>query len=77
MDWHAFSALLARFAKASDVQPSDVLFRSGLDIPSIAFTEFVMELEDEAGMDIDLNALDESIVTAGQLYERIFEQSAG
>lgn len=77
MDWHAFSTLLAQFAKASDIQPSDVLFSSGLDIPSIAFTEFIMELEDEAGMDIDLNALDESIKTAGQLYERLFGEQAG
>lgn len=76
MEWRAFSTTLAEFVKVSDVKPSDVLFRNGLNIPSIVFTEFIMEIEEQTGMDIDLRTLDESIVTAGQLYERIFEKSA-
>lgn len=71
-DWPAFAALLARFAKVQAVQPTDVLFRSGLDIPSIAFTEFIMELEDMTSAEIDLDGLDASIVTAGQLHARLF-----
>ena len=75
-DWALFSGLMARYAKVAAVQPSDVLFRSGLDMASIAFTEFVMELEEVTGQDIDLDSLDASIETAGQLYARITGQDA-
>jgi acyl carrier protein len=71
MDWQGFAVLLAKYAKADAVFDGDVLFRSGLDLSSIGFTEFIMELEEETGLDIDLDSLDASIVTAGQLYARI------
>lgn len=70
-DWTVFSTLLARYAKVAQVLPGDQLFRSGLDMASIAFTEFVMELEEVSGTDIDLDSLDASIETAGQLFERL------
>lgn len=71
IDWPGFSKTLSRFAKVAEIKPSDVLFGSGLDLASIAFTEFVMELEEITGADIDLDSLDASIVTAGQLFERL------
>lgn len=77
LDWSGFSALLGRYAKVSAVQPTDVLFRSGLDMSSIGFTEFIMELEEAIGLDIDLDSLDAGIETAGQLFDRIAAQVAG
>lgn len=71
IDWKSFSDLLSRYAKAPSVSPDEVLFRGGLNISSIAFTEFIMELEEVVGYDIDIDDLDESIRTAGDLYERL------
>lgn len=72
MDWSTFSALLAKFAKKPAVDRSSALFRSDLDISSLAFLEFIMTLEEDAGIDIDVDDLDSSIETAGQLFDRIF-----
>ncbi len=66
-----FSQLLARFAKQPSVEPGSVLFRSGLDMGSLAFLEFIMTLEEETGLDIDVDVLDVSIETAGHLFDRI------
>lgn len=71
-DWPTFSKTLAAFTKAGPVSQGDVLFGSGLNLSSIGFTEFIMVLEEEQGIDIDVDQLDASISTAGQLYERIF-----
>ncbi len=40
-------------------------------ISSIAFAEFIMELEEETGLDIDIDDLDASIRTTDQLYDRL------
>ena len=72
VDWATFSSLLARFAKVAAVQQTDRLFRSDLDMASIAFAEFIMELEMATGQDIDLDRLDASVETAGQLHARLF-----
>ena len=66
-----FYRLLCKYAKVQAVSEGDVLFGSGLDLSSIAFTEFVMALEEETGLDIDIDGLDASIRTAGQLYARL------
>lgn len=66
-----FDRLLCRYAKAQTIADDDVLFGGGLDLSSIAFTEFVMELEEETGAEIDIDSLDASIRTAGQLYARL------
>lgn len=71
VQWDAFSRLLAGYARVAGVTSDDVLFRSGLDITSIAFTEFVMELDEVTGTDIDLDSLDASISTVGQLFQRL------
>lgn len=76
VDWARFSALPAPFARTPAVQASDVLFRSGLALSSIAFAEFIKELELATGQDIDLDSLDASVETAGQLQMRLFGCSA-
>ena len=77
VDWSEFSVLLARYAKTDQVGAGDILFGTGIDIPSIAFTEFIMELEEVTGTEIDLDSLDASIKTAGQLFERLSGTVAG
>jgi len=66
-----FDSLLARYARADVVADSDMLFGSGLDITSIAFTEFILELEERLDTEIDIDSLDASIRTVGQLYTRL------
>lgn len=71
IDRATFDSLLCKFAKTQVVSDDDVLFGRGLDISSIAFTEFIMELEEEAGIDIDIDDLDASIRTVGELFARL------
>ena len=71
IDRSAFDNLLCKYAKVQAVAPDDILFGSGINISSIAFAEFIMELEEETGIDIDIDDLDNSIRTTGQLYERL------
>lgn len=66
-----FDRLLRKYAKAAKVRDSDPLFAEGLDFSSIGFTEFVMAIEDETGLDIDPDELDHSIRTVGQLYDHL------
>jgi acyl carrier protein len=73
IDQNHFNTLLSKYAGGQSVSPADVLFGGGLDISSIGFTEFIMELEETCGLDIDLDRLDESIKTVGQLYNRLSE----
>ena len=71
IDRRLFDTLICKYAKVQAVSGDDVLFGSGLDLSSIGFTEFIMELEEETGVDIDLDGLDASIRTVGQLYARL------
>ena len=75
-DWTTFSQTLLAFTKSETISQDDVLFGSGLNLSSIGFTEFVMTLEEEQGIDVDVDQLDASIRTAGQLYARIFPMRA-
>ena len=75
-DWTTFSQTLLAFTKAETISQDDVLFGSGLNLSSIGFTEFVMTLEEDQGIDVDVDQLDASIRTAGQLYARIFPMRA-
>lgn len=68
-----FDALLCKYARVQQVSSDDVLFGSGINISSIGFTEFIMELEEVFDLDIDLDALDESVKTVEQLYTRLSE----
>ena len=75
MEWSRFSTLLLQFCKADSIEKTDVLFGDGLDLSSIRFAEFIMTLEEETGSDIDIDDLDVSVKTAGQLYARTIGQS--
>ncbi|MGB0410368.1 MAG: phosphopantetheine-binding protein [Pikeienuella sp.] len=66
-----FLKLLRKYAKSEAAGMDDRLFGDGLDMSSIAFTEMIMQLEDECDIDIDIDDLDASITTAGQLFERL------
>ncbi len=71
LDWNQFSDLLRKYAKVQEIHPDDILFGGGIDLSSIAFTEFIMALEEDRGIDIDIDDLDVSIRTVGQLYDRL------
>ena len=75
-NWPTFAKTLAAFGKAGPVSQGDVLFGSGLNLSSIGFTEFIMVLEEEQGIDIDVDSLDAPIRPAGQIYARIFSSAA-
>ena len=69
IDKPRFHGMLAKRARVETVKDDDILFRDGLDMGSLAFTEFIMEIEEETGLDIDPDELDSSIRTVGQLYD--------
>jgi len=66
-----FITVLERYTKGQSVQMSDQIFGAGINLSSIAFTEFVMDLEEECDIEIDIDDLDGSIKTVAQLYERV------
>lgn len=72
MTFIEFATLLAQFAKVDSVKSDDVLFGAGLDLSSVAFLELILEIETLTGRDIDVESLDASIKTAGQLHARLF-----
>ena len=71
IDQNSFLALLAKHSKTDSVSVKDTLFGGGLDLSSIAFLEFIMELEEVHNIDIDIDNLDASIKTAEQLFARL------
>ncbi|MBN2631543.1 MAG: acyl carrier protein [Rhodobacteraceae bacterium] len=77
MEWEKFATLLAKFVKKRPIEPEDILFGGGIDISSILFIEFIMTLEEEFDLDIDVDDLDASIRTVGQLYDRVSSAQSG
>jgi acyl carrier protein len=71
IDRFVFDTLLAKFARVQAVADDDILFGSGICISSIGFIEFIMKLEEACDLDIDLDSIDESVKTAGQLYDHL------
>ena len=72
IDAASYVALLSKYARRPEpVVMEDVLFGGGLDLSSIGFTEFIMEFEEVHDLDIDIDDLDASIKTVGQLYDRL------
>jgi acyl carrier protein len=61
--------LIASHCKADAVLEDDPLFDTGLAMSSIAFTELVMQIEEETGVDIDLDLIDHRTVTVGRFFE--------
>ncbi len=76
IDETLFLRLLRKHAKTADAAMKDVLFGGGLNISSIRFTEFIMELEEDCDLEIDIDDLDACIRTVQQLYSRIANQEA-
>lgn len=68
LDRKIFGQFLLKYAKTQVIEDNDVLFGSGINLSSIGFTEFIMDLEEECDIDIDIDGLDASIKTVGQLY---------
>jgi acyl carrier protein len=66
-----FDSLLGKYTRVQTPADGDMLFGGGLDLSSIGFTEFILELEETTGLDIDIDNLDASIQTVGQLYARL------
>ena len=75
-DWPTFATLLAAHARRDVVMRGSVLFGADLDMASVAFLEFILGLEEAHDLDIDVESLDGSVRTAGQLYDRIFAGDA-
>ena len=71
IDTDRFVELLGKYAKAENVQMDDVLFGEGLNISSVRFTEFLMDIEEDYNLDIDPGQLDVSIKTVGQLFQHL------
>ena len=63
--------LLKKHARVLEIAMNDEIFGGGIDISSLRFTEFIMDIEEEFGIDIDVDDLDSSIRTVGQLFDRI------
>lgn len=61
--------ILERWTGEADISDETVLFGSGLNISSVKFIEFVMDVEEIFKIDIDIDDLDASIVTAGQISD--------
>lgn len=60
-------ACLAKHAKVSEISEGDKLFGSGINLSSISFAEFIMEFEEIFDLEADINGVDESVVTVGDL----------
>lgn len=71
IDRSLFETLLTKYARVQAVAADDILFGGGINISSIGFTEFIMELEEACDRDIDIDDLDESVKTVGQLYNKL------
>jgi len=71
IDKGVFLSLLARYPRVDAVEDNMVLFGAGLNLSSIGFTEFILELEEINDINIDIDDLDNSIRTVGQLWERL------
>jgi acyl carrier protein len=71
LDKTVFLTLLQKYARTDDVSDDRILFGGGLDLSSIAFTEFIMDLEETADTEINIDALDASVRTVGQLWARL------
>lgn len=71
IDKDTFDTLLKKHARVDSFSMDDQIFGGGINISSIRFTELIMDLEEECDLEIDIDDLDASIKTVGQLYERL------
>ncbi len=64
-------SLLAEHAGVETIKPSDKLFGGGINLSSVAYTEFVLAFEEEFDVEVEMESLDESIETVGQFIEML------
>ena len=69
MDRTEFRTRLSKYVTPDAVSDEDVLFGDGLNMTSLNITEFVMELEDEMGVSIDIERVENDVKTVGELYD--------
>ncbi|MAC76926.1 MAG: hypothetical protein CML66_02580 [Rhodobacteraceae bacterium] len=62
-------SLLAEHAGVETVKMSDKLFGGGINLSSVAYTEFVLAFEEQFGVELDMDGLDASIETVGQFVD--------
>lgn len=62
-------SMLAEHAGVENMTMNDKLFGGGIDLSSVAYTEFVLAFEDEFNTEIEMDSLDESIETVGQFIQ--------
>jgi acyl carrier protein len=73
-DWDSFLEILRRFVKVSNLTREDVLFGDGLALSSIAFAEFIMQLEEDFDVEVDLGRSRSSLRTVGDMFDFLTEQ---
>ena len=70
--------LLSKYAKKDGpVAPEDRIFGDGLNMTSISFTEFVLDVEDQFGGEDLADDLGAGIKTAGELVDRLVAMVGG
>lgn len=70
-------ALIQKFTKASNVDEGMRVFGEGLDMESVAYAEFICEVEDEWDVELELDKLGPIDQTVGQLTDHILDQLNG
>lgn len=63
--------LLAEHAGVETVKPTDKLFGGGINLSSVAYTEFVLAFEEEFGVELDMDSMDASVETVGQFVDML------
>ncbi len=72
MATHAISMkLLEKPAKRTDISLDDEVVRNDLNLFSIAYTEFIMDVEEEFGVGIDLDQIDIPMMRVGAMFDRL------
>ncbi|WP_428928104.1 acyl carrier protein [Marinibacterium sp. SX1] len=64
-------SLLAEHAGVEKVNPSDKLFGGGINLSSVAYTEFVLAFEEEFDVELDMDSMDTSVETVGQFIDML------
>lgn len=66
--------LIKRFSRADHVAEDMRVFGEGLDMESVAYAEFICEIEEDWDVELELEALGPVDQTVGQLTDRILTQ---
>jgi acyl carrier protein len=69
--------MIQRFSKSDNISEDMRVFGEGLDMESVAYAEFICEVEDEWDVELELDELGPVDQTVGQLTDRILGQIGG